>query len=209
MPLPKRHHGHGQGGEWEIAPPRVNTRLSAVCCNQRGHDQVKPSILVMTGWVGLRAPQQFKKAGSGRSSINALPDSSGAAIPTTNSKPWASQPLTWASWSIFSALTPSKIPPVVVISPRNGMIIATDGAGAPGSTKQLEYADAKHQPARHLQFPEQVVADGAPAGYFGDRPHQQAPITAHRPSHALPWLVIGLEQIDAKLSRRARSESRK
>ncbi len=65
-----------------------------------------------------------------------------------------------------------------------------------------EYADAKQQPACHLQLPERVVADGYPGRIFqlAFDPVEQPPIAAHRSFPAtLPRLVIGLEKIDAKI----------
>src|SRR5207247_5665952 len=65
-----------------------------------------------------------------------------------------------------------------------------------------EYANAKKQPARHLQLPERIVADRHPCRIFqlAFGPVEQAPVAAHRPfPAALPRLVIGLEKIDAKI----------
>src|SRR5262249_37841782 len=63
-----------------------------------------------------------------------------------------------------------------------------------------EYAGAQNHPARHLQLPERIVADGNSGRIFqraGGRV-EQAPIAAHRSFPApLPRLVIGLEQVDA------------
>ena len=65
-----------------------------------------------------------------------------------------------------------------------------------------EDADAKQQPARHLQLPERIVADGHPGRIFqlAFGPVEQPPVTADRSfPAALPRLVIGLEKIDAKI----------
>ena len=215
---PERHHGHGQGGEREIAPARVEYQAErGLRGDERRHDQRDAQH------VGHEKRRQALR------SAPALQETTEARAPTSRHRwtaaaqrclrPAASPGPASRRARSFRAASCRRSRPAGsrrrsrTRRPRATMPMA---AARPALQREQgcgEYADAKKQPACHLQLPERIVADRHPGRIFqlAFGPVEQPPIAAHRPfPAALPRLVIGLEQIDAKivLSAPAR-ESRK
>ncbi len=70
------------------------------------------------------------------------------------------------------------------------------------SQRRAEHENAQRHAASHLQLPEREVADGLARRIFQRALHriEQAPIAADGALElALPWLVVGFDQIDAEV----------
>ena len=204
---PERHHGHGQGGERKIAPARVEYQAErGLRGNERRHDQRDAQhVGHEKRRQALGRPQHFKKRRK----------------PAPRHQGVGGQQRRRHCRRQQKTLNQPTAGPVAFVKHLVGAHAQQDSADGRGHGDREprcqwrrrrpalqrdqgdgEDADAKQQPACHLQLPERIVADGHPGRIFqlAFGPVEQPPIAAYRSfPAALPRLVIGLEKIDAKI----------